>query len=89
MKIQVRNACFKIFNGEFNGIFRYFVGDNGRITFSIVSGNDLEAFEINEIGEIYTKTLLDREEIQLYNLNIKIEDNAKPATEKLSAMTQV
>lgn len=89
MKIQVRNSNFEMFNGDFNWIFRYFTGDNGRITFSIVTGNDLEAFEINEIGEIYTKTLLDREEIQLYNLNIKIEDNAKPASEKLSAMTQV
>lgn len=65
------------------------IGDNGRITYSIVSGNEREAFEINDVGEIYTKSLLDREEIQLYSLNIKIEDNAKPATEKMSATTQV
>ncbi|XP_063697547.1 cadherin-related tumor suppressor [Culicoides brevitarsis] len=64
-------------------------GENGRITYSIESGNDKGAFEINNSGELYTKTLLDREETQMYTLNIKIEDNARLVSERLSATTQV
>lgn len=69
----------------------YFVisGDNGRIVYSITSGNEKGDFEIASNGTIRTKRTLDREAQGLYNLVIIATDQAAMPEQRLSSTVQV
>ena len=68
--------------------FHSFPGDNGRIEYSITSGDD-DDFEIVSNGTIYTKRLLDRETKSTYNLIVTARDCAKDVDKRLSSTVQV
>jgi protocadherin Fat 4 len=42
-------------------ITTHFTGDNGRLVYSIVGGNEKEQFQISQNGTIITSKTLDRE----------------------------
>ena len=50
-------------------------GDNGRVAYSIIGGNEMNHFRINAQGEITTRSSLDREEIDGYHLVIQAVDS--------------
>ena len=55
-------------------------GANGRLVFSILSGNDKQSFRINSrTGEIVTITSLDYESIKEHKLSIQASDEGKQA----------
>jgi hypothetical protein len=64
-------------------------GDNGRILYSIGSGDEDGDFSIAQNGTIYTTRLLDRETKSLYNLVVVATDQAKPPQQSLSSTVQV
>ncbi|XP_037925112.1 cadherin-related tumor suppressor [Hermetia illucens] len=65
-------------------------GDNGRIEYSITSGDDNDDFEIATNGTIRTKRELDRETKNSYNLVVTAKDCAKePEQKRLSSTVQV
>ncbi|OWR45848.1 cadherin protein [Danaus plexippus plexippus] len=64
-------------------------GFNGKLTYSIFSGDDNQDFKISSNGTIFTSSLLDRETIPIYNLVITAKDLAKPPEPRLSATVQV
>ena len=56
-------------------------GDNGRITYEIISGNEQEAFAIDRsLGQIRTNRQLDREERAKYSLEVKAVDHVSLIT---------
>lgn len=64
-------------------------GENGRIVYSITSGNERGDFEIASNGTIRTKRTLDRETQGLYNLVITATDQASVPEQRLSSTVQV
>ena len=64
-------------------------GLNGKVTYSITSGDDGQDFSIAENGTIYTAKLLDRETLPIYNLVVTAKDMAKPPEPQLSSTVQV
>lgn len=66
-----------------------FSGLNGKVSYSITSGDDGEDFNISSNGTIYTAKLLDRETIPMYNLVITARDLAKSPEPQLSSTVQV
>nr|CAD7463601.1 unnamed protein product [Timema tahoe] len=64
-------------------------GDNGRISYSIVSGDDEEDFDITSNGTVVTRRTLDRETRSLYNLVVRAEDQAISPQKILSSTVQV
>ncbi|XP_068085239.1 cadherin-related tumor suppressor [Anabrus simplex] len=64
-------------------------GDNGRIQYSISSGDDAGDFTIIQNGTIMTTRTLDRETKSLYNLVVMATDQAKPPQVRLSSTVQV
>lgn len=68
----------------------YFVlGDNGRIKYSITSGDERSDFLIAPNGSITTRRILDREVQSLYNLVVTATDQAVTPNKKLSSTVQV
>lgn len=49
-------------------------GENAKITYSIVSGNQDSAFEIDENGNVLTNAQLDREIVNEYKLTVMATD---------------
>lgn len=70
-------------------MFLYFPGLNGKLHYSITSGDENQDFAIAENGTIYTAKHLDRETLPLYNLIITARDSAKPPEPQLSSTVQV
>jgi protocadherin Fat 4 len=64
-------------------------GDNGRILYSIGSGDDDGDFSIAQNGTIYTTRPLDRETKSLYNLVVVATDQARAPQQSLSSTVQV
>lgn len=64
-------------------------GDNGKLVYSIIGGNENEQFRITQNGTIMTAKPLDRETQSLYNLIIMATDQAKPPEKRLSSNVQV
>ncbi|XP_013177912.1 PREDICTED: cadherin-related tumor suppressor [Papilio xuthus] len=64
-------------------------GFNGKIIYSITSGDDSSDFIISSNGTIRTAKLLDREKIPIYNLIVTAKDLAKPPEPQLSSTVQV
>nr|XP_018915731.1 PREDICTED: cadherin-related tumor suppressor [Bemisia tabaci] len=65
-------------------------GDNGRLEYSISSGDDEGDLWIDpNNGTIVTQRLLDREVKSLYNLVVVVSDQAKPPQQRLSSSVQV
>ncbi|KAL4679485.1 hypothetical protein H8959_009135 [Pygathrix nigripes] len=54
--------------------------------FTIVTGNDDEAFEINQQGVLLTSSAIKRKEKDHYLLQVKVADNGKP---QLSSLTYI
>lgn len=66
-----------------------FSGLNGKIIYSITTGDDGSDFSISTNGTIRTSKLLDREKIPIYNLIVTAKDLAKPPEPQLSSTVQV
>lgn len=66
-----------------------FSGENGKIAYSITSGDEKGDFQISSNGTISTKRFLDREVQGLYNLVITATDQAVPPEKRLSSTMQV
>ncbi|GLH01449.1 Fat-like cadherin-related tumor suppressor homolog [Gryllus bimaculatus] len=64
-------------------------GDNGRIEYSITTGDETGDFVISPNGSIWTRRPLDRETKSLYNLVVTAEDQARPPQQRLSSTVQV
>ncbi|CAH1977280.1 unnamed protein product [Acanthoscelides obtectus] len=64
-------------------------GENGKIEYSISSGNENGDFEITKNGTIFTKRHLDRENQSLYNLLVIATDKAPIPEDRLSSSVQV
>lgn len=64
-------------------------GENGKIVYSITSGDDHGDFEIFSNGTISTKKQLDRETQAIYNLVVTATDKALPPEKPLSSTVQV
>lgn len=64
-------------------------GDNGKIVYSITSGDEKGHFSIAPNGTITTRRNLDREEHAIYNLVVTATDQATPPQQKLSSTVQV
>jgi len=55
-------------------------GENGRLTYSITSGNEDGMFQIDSVrGEVTLKSQVDREAKATYSLVIRVTDNGSPA----------
>ncbi|CAH2015699.1 unnamed protein product [Acanthoscelides obtectus] len=63
--------------------------ENGKIEYSISSGNENGDFEITKNGTIFTKRHLDRENQSLYNLLVIATDKAPIPEDRLSSSVQV
>lgn len=70
-------------------ILIYRAGDNGKVVYSITSGDDDHDFEIAQNGTVMTRRLLDRESRSLYNLVVTAYDQAQPPSNRLSSTVQV
>lgn len=66
-----------------------FPGLNGKLHYSITSGDENQDFAIADNGTIYTAKHLDRETLPLYNLIVTARDSAKPPEPQLSSTVQV
>lgn len=64
-------------------------GDNGRVVYDIVSGDESGNFGIASNGTITTRKILDRETISIYNLIICARDSPLPPSKPLSSSVQV
>lgn len=64
-------------------------GDNGKLVYSIIGGNENDQFRITQNGTIMTSQSLDRETQSLYNLVVMATDQAKPPEKRLSSTVQV
>lgn len=70
-------------------LFGNFAGLNGKLQYSITSGDENQDFAIADNGTIYTAKHLDREMLPLYNLIVTARDSAKPPEPQLSSTVQV
>lgn len=66
-----------------------FIGNNGRIEYSITAGDDNNDFVILPNGTIRTQHALDRETNPMYNLVVTARDCAKEPEKRLSSTVQV
>lgn len=66
-----------------------FSGENGKIVYSITTGNENGDFQIFSNGTIATRKQLDREIQAIYNLVVTATDNALPPEKPLSSTVQV
>jgi Cadherin domain len=64
-------------------------GDNGRLEYSISSGDEDDDFSISTNGTIVTSRALDREQRALYSLVVTAIDQAAPPQQRLSSTVQV
>ncbi|XP_065342592.1 cadherin-related tumor suppressor [Cloeon dipterum] len=64
-------------------------GDNGRLEYSISSGDEDNDFDISENGTVVTARALDREQKALYSLVVTAIDQAAPPQQRLSSTVQV
>ncbi|KAK9886911.1 hypothetical protein WA026_019169 [Henosepilachna vigintioctopunctata] len=64
-------------------------GNNGRVIYSITSGDDKGHFKILPNGDILVNKALDREEQAQYNLMVTAIDQAEDPEERLSSTVQV
>ncbi|GBP49667.1 Protocadherin Fat 4 [Eumeta japonica] len=64
-------------------------GLNGKLYYTITSGDDSGDFDIAENGTIYTRKLLDRETVPAYNLVVTARDMPKPPEPQMSSTVQV
>lgn len=64
-------------------------GDNGRVVYAVVGGDDDGDFGVAANGTIFTQRPLDREEKQLYNLVLSATDSPLPPARPLSSTVQV
>jgi hypothetical protein len=65
-------------------------GVNGKLQYSIESGDNKDQFRINnKNGAVFTTKPLDREEQAIYTLVVKATDQAKDTRDRLSSTTQV
>ncbi|XP_077866259.1 LOW QUALITY PROTEIN: protocadherin Fat 4-like [Saccoglossus kowalevskii] len=56
------------------------VGSAGRVTYTIIDGNDSGTFRINgTTGELFIEKSLDRERQEIYYLNVSAEDDGSPS----------
>lgn len=86
----LKNTNLKIIFSHCSFFICIFPGDNGRIEYSITSGDDNDDFEIATNGTIRTKRELDRETKNSYNLVVTAKDCAKePEQKRLSSTVQV
>lgn len=69
--------------------FSFVTGENGKIVYSITSGDENGDFGIASNGTIFTKKQLDREAQSLYNLLVTATDKASPPQDTLSSTVQV
>lgn len=69
--------------------FSIFIGNNGRIEYSITAGDENNDFVILSNGTIRTQHALDRETIPMYNLVVTALDCAKEPERRLSSTVQV
>lgn len=67
----------------------FFSENNGKLSYSITTGDDKGDFEIAQNGTILTKRLLDRETQGLYNLVVTATDQAVAPEQRLSSTVQV
>ena len=59
--------------------------DNGRVSYTITSGNTGGAFDINnQTGMVTVKGVIDRENIKEYSLTVQAEDGGHPSSRKVS-----
>lgn len=65
------------------------LGENGKITYSITSGDPNGDFRISPNGTITTLRTLDRETVNLYNLVVTATDRAIFPEKQLSSTVQV
>lgn len=65
------------------------VGDNGKISYNIIGGDEKDEFSISQNGTITTQKSLDRETQSIYNLVVLATDQAKPPEKRLSSTVQV
>jgi len=60
---------------------------NGRVSYSITSGNTGDAFDINnQTGMVTVKGVIDRENIKEYSLTVQAEDGGHPSSRKVSLL---
>lgn len=64
-------------------------GDNGRVVYTIVAGDDDGDFGVAANGTLFTRRPLDRERKSLYNLVLSATDNPLPPARPLSSVVQV
>lgn len=64
-------------------------GNNGKVRYSIVSGDDNGDFQIAPNGTIMVKRALDRETKSIYNLVIEAADSPDPPAISLKSTAQV
>ncbi|XP_060531934.1 cadherin-related tumor suppressor [Cylas formicarius] len=64
-------------------------GTNGKISYSITSGDPNGDFQIAQNGSITTRKLLDRETTALYNMVVTATDQAVQPEKRLSSTVQV
>ena len=57
-------------------------GPDGEVTFSIITGDPLEAFQVLSSGQLLVRGILDREVQDEYHLFIEISDQAENAAER-------
>ncbi|CAG0879402.1 unnamed protein product [Cyprideis torosa] len=63
-------------------------GANGRVTYSIVDGDEDGLFDIDDNGVVVTVKELDREKQSIHNLWIQASDLAEPPSRRLSSTIQ-
>ncbi|XP_077988357.1 cadherin-23-like [Glandiceps talaboti] len=62
--------------------------ENGRVEYTISSGNDLGHFAIDiDTGLVFVNDVLDRESLGTYNLVVTVSDNGSPALEATADVT--
>ncbi|XP_022249667.1 cadherin-related tumor suppressor-like [Limulus polyphemus] len=64
-------------------------GDNGKIEYDIVGGDEDNQFGVSANGTIFTSEPLDRETHSFYNLIVSATDQAWPVERRLSSTVQV
>ncbi|XP_014481173.1 PREDICTED: cadherin-related tumor suppressor [Dinoponera quadriceps] len=64
-------------------------GDNGRVIYAVVGGDDDGDFGVSANGTLFTQRPLDRERKPFYNLVLSATDSPLPPARPLSSMVQV
>ncbi|XP_028982383.1 cadherin-related tumor suppressor [Diachasma alloeum] len=64
-------------------------GDNGRVIYDVLSGDDEGVFGVAENGTVFTRKQLDREDRAIYNLVIRARDSPASPAKPLTSTVQV